>query len=223
DLPQTAAAREDAWIAAQHPVHISPDLDLIGRNSRAYQRGCQVGSAPPERGRGAAGRRSDKSAHNNHAVARQQPDGPAQACVGVPIQWLRVRELAAGDDDFARVYLRGVDAQMAERLGHDQAGKPLAVAQHLVLDLRRELAAGDDDFARVYLRGVDAQMAERLGHDQAGKPLAVAQHLVLDLRREPPAVAHFHQQLVRFAKYGTNAVAQKRFRALAQYAAGLVE
>ncbi len=51
-------------------------------------------------------------------------------------------KLRVGDDDFARVDVRSVDAALAEGGGDDAAGEALAVADDEVGDARRELENG---------------------------------------------------------------------------------
>ena len=51
-------------------------------------------------------------------------------------------ELRVGDDDFARVDMRSVDAAFGKGGGDDAAGEALAVADNQVGDARREFENG---------------------------------------------------------------------------------
>ncbi len=74
-----ASIRTESWIGGHDAVHVGPDLDPLGVQAGADDRGAEIGAAATQRGGNAVSRRADKSAHDRES-APPSSSGTSTAC-----------------------------------------------------------------------------------------------------------------------------------------------
>jgi hypothetical protein len=136
-------------VGAQHPVHVGPDLDLLGPQPGAEEGGGVIRAPPAERGREPAGGRADETAENgHHALVEQRHELGSKALVRGLVVGLGCPVLRVGHQDRSRVDAAGRDPGVLEGGGHDAAARDLAERDDRVPGSERDLlddSEGPDD------------------------------------------------------------------------------
>src|SRR5438034_1331338 len=132
--------RNHARIGRHDSVHIRPDLDVVGVQSRSHEGGGIIRTAPPDRGGDSVARRTDEALQDRNS---SRLDGRQQVLpnrgVGEVEQRCGAREVVVGDDALPRVHQLGCNAACTENLRENPGREPLPDAGNGIHASRRQL------------------------------------------------------------------------------------